>query len=125
MEYRFIGAESLVGNNRLDSLGQKITLSEADGLMAMQGGCVLIPAAEYQKLGITPEEEKQCRFAAQRQKMPEALKAKLAAGVRRYQILIDEAAMGIDVSNVKGASPVLPAPPPVQMPATPAEEKGK
>ena len=92
--YRFLGAYSEIGGVvALDSLGQSIKLDPKVAIDAMRGGCVLIPDAEYQKLGFTKDEERQYQYVGTRATAPEATKAKLAAGLKVYQKLVDESYM--------------------------------
>jgi hypothetical protein len=96
MLYRFLGATSEIGRTtKLDQLGQKLQLSEAEALNAMQGGCVLLPDAEYQKLGFTAEEEKKHRYAGARRGASVEFKAKLKRGLEKYDQILAEEAMGI------------------------------
>ena len=92
--YRFLGAYTEIGGvGALDSLGQTIKLDPKAALSAMRGGAVLIPDAEYQKLGFTKDEEQAYRYAGTRASAPESFKAKYKAGLVAWQKLVDESYM--------------------------------
>ena len=123
--YRFLGAYSEIGGvGTFDSLGQSIKLEPKAALEAMRGGVVLIPDAEYQKLGFTKDEEKVYQYAGARATAPASFKEKFTAAVKVYQKLLDEA----DMANFfpPDSIPVVPvvpvAPVPVPAPTKPTTE---
>lgn len=94
MDHRYLGTQTELGRVVLDSLGQKIRLEDAAAIDAMKGGCVIIPEAEYQKLGITPDEATRYRYPGARGSAPAEVKAKLAKGIAVYDRILNDAAMG-------------------------------
>lgn len=56
MIFRFIGIEGHVADVKMEAFGQAVELSEADGAAAISGNFPILPDAEFQACGFTPEE---------------------------------------------------------------------
>ena len=72
--YRFVGAVSEIGRKTLERLGTKISLSDAEALNAIDGGCQLCPAADFP---FSDEECKKYSTSKFRDRAPEEFKARL------------------------------------------------
>lgn len=74
--YRFVGAESTVGDVQLKRFGQKIELTEEEAHNAILGGAAVIPDAEFEALGFTDQELAKFPHVGQQVLAPVAFKDK-------------------------------------------------
>lgn len=58
MVYRFVGAESTVGNLTMRRFGQRFNMQEKVAETCIKGGCALIPEEEFNAIGFTEEDMK-------------------------------------------------------------------
>lgn len=65
-KYRFVGAESVIGEIHLKALGQPAELSAELANEAVLGGCAILPEETFAEIGFTEAECKQFAYPAQR-----------------------------------------------------------
>jgi hypothetical protein len=58
MTYVFCGAHAHIGDVELFRFGQRVELDSKVAAEAIAGGCSLLPAADFDAIGFTPEELK-------------------------------------------------------------------
>jgi len=64
--YRFIGHTSAIGSLSLRRFGQKVELTTDDARSAVNGGCALVPEAEFWACGFTEADLRDYATPAQR-----------------------------------------------------------
>lgn len=74
--YRFIGIDHLIADLRLNEYGQAVELPDDVARIAVLGRCPLLPDAEFQACGLTPEELELYRHPGPRDSAPESTQAK-------------------------------------------------
>lgn len=66
MTFCFLGTEAIVSGQRLERFGQNIDLPANEGAAAIAGNAVLLPKAQFEACGFTPEELERYAFPGPR-----------------------------------------------------------
>jgi hypothetical protein len=56
MQFRYVGRESYIGEQKLDKLGQAITLDAETAQVAKEGNALLLTEEQFESVGFTADE---------------------------------------------------------------------